>query len=86
MNLQELIALLPSELNKKHLDCFYKAFNNKWVSDSPELFDLIEKGLLKISPNKDISRLEGYFERNNIEKIKNNSKIPLFKAANFWYN
>lgn len=78
MGLDELIALLPNPLNEIHLNCFYKSFNNQWIPDSPELFNLIEKGFLQISSKKDISRLEGYFSKNNIEKIKDKKEF-IFK-------
>lgn len=77
MDLDELIALLPN-LNEKHLKCFWNAFNNQYISDSPELKDLIDKGFLKVSSNKDISRIEGYFTQNNIEKIKDKKEF-IFK-------
>lgn len=77
MNLDELIVLLP-KIDKKLLDCFWNAYNNRWIPDSPELSNLIEKGLLKVSSQKDISRLEGYFSKNNIEKIKDKKEF-IFK-------
>lgn len=77
MDLDELIKLLP-KLNDEHLTCFWHAYRNQWIPDSPELSDLIKKGFLKVSSEKDISRLEGYFSKNNIEKIKDKKEF-IFK-------
>ena len=79
MELNELIDLFNShyqnKMNDELLKCLWEAYNNHWMPSSTTLSDLIEKGFLKVSTKKDISRIEGYFTQNNIEKIKDKKEF-----------
>lgn len=74
MDLQELINLFESsytnEQQKEISEYLWKAKRNSHIPDSPLLFDLIDKGFLKICEKKYIEyRLRKYFTAHNIEKI-----------------
>ena len=74
MELSELIdsieSLYSKEQQKEILEYFWKAEKESYIPDSPLLFDLIDKGFIKISENKHIEyRLEKYFDKNNITSI-----------------
>ena len=72
--LSEFIDTIESNYSKEQqqeiLNYFWKAHKESHIPDSQLLFDLINKGFLKISERKHIEyRLEKYFSSNNIQKI-----------------
>lgn len=87
MELNELIDSIESiyseEQQKEILEYFWKAEKESHIPDSPLLFDLINKGFLRISEKKHIEyRLEKYFTAHNIEGISERKKFIFNQLPN----
>lgn len=85
--LNELINLIETQYSKEQqkeiLKYFRKAEKESYIPDSPLLFDLIKKGILKISERKHIEyRLGKYFIAHNIEKISDKKEFIFSQLPN----